>query len=451
MAVWLKQSTATVISFGPFVDKTDGVTPETGLISALDHASTGIMLSKSGGAFAVRHATVTATTYDAYGNYLVTLDTTDTNTLGVLRVQFIETATCLPVWQDFMVLPANVYDSLVSGSDTLQADVTQIGGDAQSATDLKDFADAGYDPGTNKVQGVVLVDTCTTNTDMRGTDSAYTGGNITGDITGNLSGSVGSVTGAVGSVTGNVGGNVTGSIGSLATQAKADVNAEADAALADIKLDHLINAAVDTDWATTVHSNSVIGYLADVSGGGNYNRIYHSLYAAGARLVVIEDDTNTIETRLTSTRAGYLDSIPTILADTAELQTDWADGGRLDLILDARASQTSVNTIDGIVDDILLDTAEIANLNDISTSDVNAQVVDALATDTYAEPGQGAPAATTTLAAKINYLYKAWRNKSTQTATQYSLYADDASTVDQKATCSDDATTFTKGETATGP
>lgn len=64
--------------------------------------------------------------------------------------------------------------------------------------------------------------------------------NITGDITGNLSGSVGSVTGAVGSVTGavgsvtgNVGGNVTGSVGSLATQAKADVNAEADTALSD--------------------------------------------------------------------------------------------------------------------------------------------------------------------------------------------------------------------------
>ncbi|MCP4611287.1 MAG: hypothetical protein GY845_21460, partial [Planctomycetes bacterium] len=53
-----------------------------------------------------------------------------------------------------------------------EVDVTKIGGDAQSATDLKDFADAGYDPGTNKVQGVVLVDTTTANSDMRGTDSA---------------------------------------------------------------------------------------------------------------------------------------------------------------------------------------------------------------------------------------------------------------------------------------
>ena len=42
--------------------------------------------------------------------------------------------------------------------------VTQIGGDTQSATDLKDFVDAGYDPSTNKVQGVVLTDTVTTYT-----------------------------------------------------------------------------------------------------------------------------------------------------------------------------------------------------------------------------------------------------------------------------------------------
>lgn len=42
------------------------------------------------------------------------------------------------------------------------ANMTQIGGDSQSATDLKDFADAGYDPATNKVQGLVLADAVTT-------------------------------------------------------------------------------------------------------------------------------------------------------------------------------------------------------------------------------------------------------------------------------------------------
>ena len=50
--------------------------------------------------------------------------------------------------------------------------VTKIGGSAQSLADLKDLADTGYDPSTHKVQGVVLTDTCTTNTDMRGTNSA---------------------------------------------------------------------------------------------------------------------------------------------------------------------------------------------------------------------------------------------------------------------------------------
>lgn len=54
----------------------------------------------------------------------------------------------------------------------IRVDVTQLGGATQSLTDLKDFADAGYDPATNKVQGVVLVDTCSVNTDMVGTDSA---------------------------------------------------------------------------------------------------------------------------------------------------------------------------------------------------------------------------------------------------------------------------------------
>ncbi len=53
-----------------------------------------------------------------------------------------------------------------------EVDVTHMAGGVQTVTDLKDFADAGYDPGTNKVQGVVLVDTTTTNTDVRGTDSA---------------------------------------------------------------------------------------------------------------------------------------------------------------------------------------------------------------------------------------------------------------------------------------
>jgi hypothetical protein len=84
-------------------------------------------------------------------------------------------------------------------------------------------------------------------------------------------------------------------------------------------------------------------------------------------------------------------------------------------------------------------------------AEVNAEVVDALATDTYAEPGQGAPGATISLAAKLNYLYKSWRNRATQSASQYALYGDDATTIHQKAPVSEAGGTMETGEIVTGP
>jgi hypothetical protein len=109
--MFLKQSTSVVVTFGPFLDKTDGNTLETGLVSALDHGTTGIMLAKNGGALTIRHATVTATTYDAHGCYRVTLDATDTNTLGRLFMIYTDPATNLPVWDKFEVVTASAWDN----------------------------------------------------------------------------------------------------------------------------------------------------------------------------------------------------------------------------------------------------------------------------------------------------------------------------------------------------
>jgi hypothetical protein len=144
MTQWLKQSTAVHIMFGPFVDKADGVTLETGagIITSIDHATTGIFLSKNGGAAAIRHANVTASVLDAYGMFQVHLDTTDTDTLGSLDVLMAEAATFLPVWKQFMIVPANVWDSMF-GADLLDTSVVQWTG-----TDV-------HAPGT---AGVPLVD-----------------------------------------------------------------------------------------------------------------------------------------------------------------------------------------------------------------------------------------------------------------------------------------------------
>ena len=68
-----------------------------------------------------------------------------------------------------------------------------------------------------------------------------------------------------------------------------------------------------------------------------------------------------------------------------------------------------------------------------------------------AEPGQGAPPASASPLVKQDWLYAAWRNKKTQTATTFNLFADDTTTVIAKAATSDDGTTGTVGEIASGP
>lgn len=87
----------------------------------------------------------------------------------------------------------------------------------------------------------------------------------------------------------------------------------------------------------------------------------------------------------------------------------------------------------------------------LTASQVKVQIVNALSVDTYAEPGQGAPAATASISTKLGHLYKLSRNKITQDATTLKVYADDGTTVDAKATTSDDGSTYTRSELVTGP
>lgn len=115
----LKQSTAVTVKIGPFVDDTDGKTAETGLTLA----RADIRLSKNGGDIAQKTET-TAATADELGVYDCPLDGTDTGTLGRLQL-WVHAAGALPVWHEFMVLPANVWDSLF-GSDKLQVHAAEI-------------------------------------------------------------------------------------------------------------------------------------------------------------------------------------------------------------------------------------------------------------------------------------------------------------------------------------
>ena len=113
---YLKQSSTTTIQLGPFLDDTDGKTAE----ESLTLTSTDIWLSKGGAAFANPNDT-NAATHDRAGWYRKQLNATDTATVGRFIVSVHETG-ALPVWREFMVVPANIYDSLIAGTDNLDVD-----------------------------------------------------------------------------------------------------------------------------------------------------------------------------------------------------------------------------------------------------------------------------------------------------------------------------------------
>ena len=82
---------------------------------------------------------------------------------------------------------------------------------------------------------------------------------------------------------------------------------------------------------------------------------------------------------------------------------------------------------------------------------VDATKLGNISTTAVTLPAQGAPSATAPLATALAWLYKTFRNKKTQTATQWNLYNDDSTTIDSKATVSSDGTTTAKAEIASGP
>lgn len=126
----IRQSTAITIPFGPLVSTTDGFTPQT----ALSVTQATIRLSKNGAAFAQKNDATTSAHMEN-GYYALALNATDTNTLGNIRVA-ANIATAMPVWQDYQIVPANVYDSLVGNTDYLLVDTFQVNGINQTARDL---------------------------------------------------------------------------------------------------------------------------------------------------------------------------------------------------------------------------------------------------------------------------------------------------------------------------
>lgn len=519
---YLKTNTATTITVGPFLDKTDGITPETAITVTgihitfmVDNAGTPTLAvdadatTAGGGANDMAHVT-----NDDAGYYTLELAAANVNYLGGALLSLNVVATACPVFHEFVILPANAYDAMVSGTgvgvraDTQgwlgtapatptingvpEVDLTHIAGSAVSTSTAQLGVNVVQAAGTAWASGAITaaaiansaIDAATFAADVDAEVRSYVGlaaadldtqlaalptaaenadavwdedatGHQTGGTFGQAIGDPGADTTTIyqSVVTDAAGTNIAADIIAIEAQTDdigaagaglsaipwnaswdAEVQSEVDDALVAQRLDELVNADSDIDGAAPPTVGSVFHELmTKTTGSFTYDQTTDSLEAN-------RDNVGTAGAGLTAADDAVITLIGVAGAGLTALATQ--------VSVDDLPTNAELATALAAADDAVL--AAIAALNNLSAAAVNAEVVDALATDTYAEPAQGTPAATAALSAKINYLYKAWRNRTTQTATEYALYADDAVTKDHEAIVSDDGVTFERGEVSTG-
>ncbi len=128
---FLRTNTAIRLTVGPFLDKGDGVTPETSLTVTsckltlmVDDANVPTLIldtapTASGGANDMVHVTG-----DDAGFYDLELAAANVNYLGRAMLAITDAATHCPVFHEFMILPAMIYDSLVLGTDRLDTNTS---------------------------------------------------------------------------------------------------------------------------------------------------------------------------------------------------------------------------------------------------------------------------------------------------------------------------------------
>jgi hypothetical protein len=188
--MWAKQSTAATLIVGPILDST-GAEYTSAVIGDLS-------ISKNGGTLTALASEETLT-HIANGQYTLVTTTGNLDTLGRAQITCNKSTYQMPP-VNLMVVPANVYDSMVLGSDALDVSAIQFAGQTITAAAGVTVPSSIASP-TNITAGTITTVSTVTNAVVFPSSASI---NITGNITGNLSGSVGSVTGAVGSVTSGV-------------------------------------------------------------------------------------------------------------------------------------------------------------------------------------------------------------------------------------------------------
>lgn len=129
---YLRQNTATIVTIGPFIDIA-GLELEAAIAEGASELITFIVDANNGAAPTVvldMVATNASTDNDVTdlgtsGYYGLELTAANTNYVGRAVLSVTNAAVHLPMFHEFMILPANVFDALI-GTDALYVDVQEI-------------------------------------------------------------------------------------------------------------------------------------------------------------------------------------------------------------------------------------------------------------------------------------------------------------------------------------
>ena len=448
---FLKQSTAVSISIGHLIDEVDQITPITSLTPSEITAgvvkgvtNTSLTLTASGGSNDFVHI--------VSGLWSLELTTSDTDTLGQLRVHLLDADKFLPLFEDFQIVTANVYDSLFGSGDNLQTDMIQIdwnttngnnatlnllklnivnsGGDAIVASSTGSNGNGINSSGNGTGAGMKCLAGASGN-GIYALGGATSGAGIRGEASNNGAGIWG-----LGALTSS------GILGSAA-----GINADGIEGLGsgtghgfNVKGGATGHGMLATGGAT---SGDGIQAVAATDGDG-----FQCSGAGGSGKDINASQTDNLDAAITTraTPAQVNTECDTALSDydsptKAEMDTAHA--------LLATPSQVNAQCDTALSDYDSPTKAEMDTAHALlaTPSQVNTQVDVALGTTTYAELSS-IPGATSTLADKINWLFEIARNKMTNDGSNQKLFKDDGSTTLGTAPPTDSGGTSTRGEYA---
>jgi hypothetical protein len=464
----LRATSGTTIVVGPIISDSGGITAQTAvecssatIVDLYKLTAKTDITTTAAGANAMAHI--------ANGYYSLVLTSGNTDTVGPLMIT-VNAPSSLSVWHRFMVIPSVVFDSTVAGSDYQQVDMVQVLGAAVSTSVTQIGANVvGFS--ANAIAATAFAANSISATSIAAAALAST--KFTTDPSVMNVAVLSSLAIIQDLHNTDIPAIKVDTASSLVWIASAHANVNTvDTVVDAIKVD----TASSLVWIASAHANvNTVDTVVDAIRVDVTSVLTN--YSQASLLATVDTVVDAIRVDVTSVLTNYaqaslLATVDTVV-DAIKVETAsslvWIASAHANIVtvdnvvdsikVDTASSliwiasaHANIVTVDTVVDAVKIDTAStLVNIALLPTAaTINAQVLDVMNVDTFSEPGQEAPGATNTLVKKLGYVYKFLRNKITTTSALTSIYDDTGVVVDQKATVSDDGTTFTRGEFGNG-